>query len=669
MAGYIRDILHSARSLVRARTFTAVCVTSLGLGMGVVIAILLFTRAVVGTPPHVTAAGLVELVVRPSGALRAQAGAELIDTWSYADYLDMRGAASGMAITGWSDADGIFRPAAESAAVPLPAMYVSSNYFSTIGVTLLRGPGFRPFDDTARAEPEAVISYRMWQIRFAGDPNIIGRRITVNQSEYVVTGVTAEGFRGHFSGLNETHYQLWLPLPRHPRLATIANARLDRTDRRNPTVNANGPIYAGEFSYNSLVMVDPKKHTNEMVRIPTRPDAGQLRPFLGATMEVPSPYWGEEAIWNETIQPNDVNLDQDGRVWMVSAIRMPEQQPAYCTDGNRSRYAKAAPLQAGNRQLSYYDPRTKQFTQIDTCFRTHHLQFAEDADNTLYASGNGTTIGWVNTKLLLQTGNAEQAQGWCTAHYDSNGDGRIDPAADRKLDGTSYGIVVSPADGSVWFASPGTPGRIFRMTRGANPPETCLFEVYEPPFQNARAAGVTAFFPRGVDIDRNGVVWTALAGSNHIASFDRRTCGAVRSAEAPGGQHCPEGWTLYPVAGPRFKGVTDEIGTDMFYYHWVDQHDTLGLGRNIPIATGTNSDSLIALIPGTRQQITLRVPYPMGGFFARSMDGRIDDPRAGWKGRGLWAPNASRPTWHQETGKGATSFVAQFQMRPNPLAK
>jgi len=227
MVGYIRDILHSARSLVRERTFTAVCVTSLGLGMGVVIAILLFTRAVLGTPPHVTIAGLVELVVRPSGALRAQAGDEIIDTWSYADYLDLRGAASGMAITGWSRADGIFRPAAESAAVPLPAMYVSSNYFSTIGVTLLRGPGFSPFDDAATAEPEAVISDRMWQIRFARDPNIIGRRIMVNQSEYVVTGVTAEGFRGHFSDLDGPYYQLWLPLSRHPRLAT-ANARLDR---------------------------------------------------------------------------------------------------------------------------------------------------------------------------------------------------------------------------------------------------------------------------------------------------------------------------------------------------------------------------------------------------------------------------------------------------------
>jgi hypothetical protein len=77
----------------------------------------------------------------------------------------------------------------------------------------------------------------------------------------------------------------------------------------------------------------------------------------------------------------------------------------------------------------------------------------------------------------------------------------------------------------------------------------------------------------------------------------------------------------------------------------------------------------MALLPETREILTFRVPYPSGGFFTRSMDGRIDDPRAGWKGRGLWAPNASRTMWHQETGKGSRSFVAHLQLRPNPLAK
>ena len=77
----IHDVVHAARTLVRARAFTTVCVISLGLGMGIVIVILLFMRLVVGTPPGVDDDGLVELVIRPSRQLRAQAGTGIIEPW------------------------------------------------------------------------------------------------------------------------------------------------------------------------------------------------------------------------------------------------------------------------------------------------------------------------------------------------------------------------------------------------------------------------------------------------------------------------------------------------------------------------------------------------------------------------------------------------------------
>jgi len=224
---YLTDLRHAARTLLRARAFTAVCVVSLGLGMGVVIAILIFMRAVLGTPPRVVEDGLAELVVRPSGQLQAQAGGAIVDTWSYPDYLDVREAARGMVITGWSRAEELFQPDG-AAAVPVATMYASTNYFSTIGVTLPLGRGFKPVDDVSRAEAEAVISHRWWQVRFAADPDIIGRTITVNRTEYVVVGVAPEGFRGHVAGLNEPYYQLWLPLSHHPRLTGTDDARLQR---------------------------------------------------------------------------------------------------------------------------------------------------------------------------------------------------------------------------------------------------------------------------------------------------------------------------------------------------------------------------------------------------------------------------------------------------------
>ena len=64
----------------------------------------------------------------------------------------------------------------------------------------------------------------------------------------------------------------------------------------------------------------------------------------------------------------------------------------------------------------------------------------------------------------------------------------------------------------------------------------------------------------------------------------------------------------------------------------------------------------------------MRVPYP-NGFYTRSMDGRIDDPTSGRKGRGLYATVSTRAPFHMETGKGTTSKVLHFQVRPDPLAK
>jgi hypothetical protein len=99
---------------------------------------------------------------------------------------------------------------------------------------------------------------------------------------------------------------------------------------------------------------------------------------------------------------------------------------------------------------------------------------------------------------------------------------------------------------------------------------------------------------------------------------------------------------------------------------FVDQFNTFGLGENVPFVTGSNSDSLIGLVNG--KWVVLRVPYPIG-FYAKGMDGRIDDPKGGWKGRGLWASHGNRAPWHVEGGKGTKPQVMHFQLRPHPLAK
>ncbi|MCX7282381.1 MAG: carboxypeptidase regulatory-like domain-containing protein, partial [Alphaproteobacteria bacterium] len=173
------------------------------------------------------------------------------------------------------------------------------------------------------------------------------------------------------------------------------------------------------------------------------------------------------------------------------------------------------------------------------------------------------------------------------------------------------------------------------------------------------------YSPRGMDIDRHGVVWMPLA-SGQFASFDRHKCTGSLNGPKATGNHCPEGWTLYPFPGPQFKNVKSPGSAEASYYAWVDQHDTFGLGHDVPIATGNASDALLALKDG--KFVTLRVPYPMG-FYAKGLDGRIDDAGKGWKGKGLWSTYATRTPHHIEGGKGTTSKIVHFQLRPDPLAR
>ena len=105
-----------------------------------------------------------------------------------------------------------------------------------------------------------------------------------------------------------------------------------------------------------------------------------------------------------------------------------------------------------------------------------------------------------------------------------------------------------------------------------------------------------------------------------MASFDRRKCKGPLNGPNATGQHCPEGWTLYPEPVPQFKGVTDSGSAEASYFTWVDQFDTLGLGRNVPINTGNAAEGLLVLKDG--KWVVLRVPYPTG--YLHEMAGRPD---------------------------------------------
>jgi len=452
------------------------------------------------------------------------------------------------------------------------------------------------------------------------------------------------------------------------------------SDKRNPTVNANGLIYGSpEDSTDFMPILDPVRHRATEVKVPVRDPNTPDTMFIstgGAIMYAPSPFWGTERIWNSQTSVHNPMFDEKERVWLTARIR-PPANPAFCKKGSDHPSAKLFPVERAGRHVAIYEPKTKRFTLIDTCFSTHHLVFAEDANNTLWLSSGGAgsgILGWLNTKMFDETGDEQKSQGWTAFILDTNGNGKrdeyvepdqpVDPTKDKRIVAGYYGIGVNPVDGSIWGSVLRFPGAVIRVNPGDNPPATALTEIYEVPWNEPKAA-VNGYGPRGMDIDRNGVVWVPLA-SGHLASFDRRKCQGPLNGPTATGKHCPEGWTLYPFPGPQFQSVTDSGSAQASYYTWVDQHDIFGLGRNVPFATGNLADSLEVLVDG--KFVTLRIPYPMG-FHAKGMDGRIDDPKAGWKGKGVWSAYAGRATNHIEGGKGTKPKVVKFQLRPDPLAK
>jgi hypothetical protein len=441
------------------------------------------------------------------------------------------------------------------------------------------------------------------------------------------------------------------------------------SDRRHPTVNAYGPLYGSpEYSTDNMPILDPKTNKISFFKMPVRdPDMPEsLGPGHAASIKPlqPSAYWGDRQLWDTRANNHNSEFDNQGRVWLAATVRG-QANPDFCKKGSDNPYAKVFPIEKSQRQVAMLDPKTMKYSFIDTCFSTHHPQFGYDADNTLWFSGTGPVAGWVNTTVFDETGDAQKAQGWAPWVLDTTGNGKLDeytepgapadPNKDQRITAGSgpYSVMPNPKDGSIWFAIgtfAGPPG-FLRFD-----PKTKLSEIYYIP--------KPGFGIRGGDIDGNGVLWGS-GSSGHLMSFDRSKCKGPLNGPTATGNHCPEGWSFYKYPGPGFDGFPG-TSAEASYYTWVDQHNVLGLGENVPISTANLSDGFVALKDG--QMVSLRIPYPMG-FYAKGLDGRIDDPNAGWKGRGLWSTNGDRAPWLMETGKGSSPRAVHIQVRPDPLAE
>jgi hypothetical protein len=502
------------------------------------------------------------------------------------------------------------------------------------------------------------------------------------------------------------------------------------TDKNHPDLNGGGPNYAVNAGHGQLVMMSQADNSQYSIDIPTR-DTKDKVPSRFPAPNRPSFFWGNEHLWSnppyDPADPHNPMMDSKGRVWLTSKIRG-NTEPSWCSDPS-NKYAEWFPLSNSARQASIYDPKTKEFRLIETCYSTHHVVIDNDPDETVYFNElSGPVFGWVDSKIYDQTwaathdeSKSEQAAvGWCEQVVDTNGDGKItrpwndlrriadlsslystdtgggraaapapvapapapaagggggrggrggrggggaapapfDPNLDTMVHFSLYSTMPSPVDDSVWGVAEDFPGYLIRLQRGDNPPSSCKTQVFKVP--------APGYDPRGIDVDSKGVVWTGLAATSHLASFDVRKCKALTGKMKVDGSDCPEGWTLYQTPGPRLKGT--DVPADFHYFNWTDSHNIIGMGQDTPFLTGSDSDSLIGLNPATGKWTYFTIPYPLG-FYARGMDGRIDDANAGWKGRALYSNYGTHFVWQVEGGKGTKGKIVKFQIRPDPLAR
>jgi hypothetical protein len=135
------------------------------------------------------------------------------------------------------------------------------------------------------------------------------------------------------------------------------------TDRNNPRLNANGPIYgAPEESTDMVPALDPVNHRPFFIKHPVD------NPKTPSSTELPmqpSAYWGKEPIWDGHSSIHNAMMDSEGRVWFTARIR-PAPNPDFCKKGSDHPSAKVAPQESSLRQVSVYDPKTGKWQHVDT---------------------------------------------------------------------------------------------------------------------------------------------------------------------------------------------------------------------------------------------------------------------------------------------------------------
>lgn len=208
----LQDLRHALRQLARRPGFAAVAILTLALGIGANTAVFSAVYAVLLARPPYPEPGQLQVLVptfrSPDGAVDSMA------YWSYPEFEALRDGAPDLSVAAYTPDAVSYNLTAAGRPQRARVELVSASYFGVLGVRASRGRTFAPGEDAAgEAHPVAVISNGLWRSRYGGDPDAVGRTITLNGVALEVVGIAPPGFSG-LSGQAD----VWAPITMAPTL-------------------------------------------------------------------------------------------------------------------------------------------------------------------------------------------------------------------------------------------------------------------------------------------------------------------------------------------------------------------------------------------------------------------------------------------------------------------
>ena len=327
----------------------------------------------------------------------------------------------------------------------------------------------------------------------------------------------------------------------------------------------------------------PSRRRCAMPNMPKCSDPGTPR---CAEPLAPSAYWGDEKIWDTKANNHNSMFDKKGRVWFAATVARSEETRPSARRAPTIRRPRLFPLERAHRQLTMLDPKTRSTPSSTPASGPTICSSATTPTTPCGPAAAARCVGWINTKMFDETGDAAKSQGWTRAHprHQRQRQARrlrrartsrsIRPRTSASRAGF-YAVMPSPVDGSIW----GTSLRQPRLDRAARARPQPARDRAGGNLQRARAG---LRHPR-----RRHRQATASCGSRSPAATSAASTGASARARSTGRRRPAiiarraGRSTSTRVPASRASG---ENSAESSYYTWVDQHNTFGLGKDVPMS-------------------------------------------------------------------------------------